>query len=701
MSVSNSISREALVLALFALAAGSPAFAAEVCAALPEDTIAYVEIQGLQELPDALTALPFWTEGGWKGEARTSYEELLFGALGEEMHIEKERAVAFLKTCRRIQAALLPPLPASDGAERGGSPADRMRAIGVLDLADLGPATQLVEREFAELFGQRTAHGSTTVYQLSPEERNPQLFGAFEGSRFVLALGPIETLHDFLDATASGRPASLDSAPRFRELSSEIGGSPLWGYFNPAPLLDWIKGSLDFDDRKQFDQMDALFGFSDVEAVGFSSNFETSPGSVSTRARIFVSADNSFVSLIRSEPVDDEILRLIPETALVAGVASVPDTGKRWQEIRSFIENFEKDVIQDDDFSREVRRFKERMGFDLDEAFSLVDRQVAFVWPSIDGDVDDDDFTMIFRVSDPEKAREILEKAKKEGSRIRGAVEDGSFKSETYRGATLEYVPERFACALVEGYAVLAGSDRAVRAAIDARSGATPSVAARYGTHLVDFASRHSKVLCFDPAFLLGEESETAIAIAHLSKEWGLFLGTVEGESGQLDIEVNASVFGGLAAALHGALEDERTRDARRACTDRLSLLATHLNAYATKNGELPTSLEGALPEGMEPGALRCPLDEGREGDGPSYVYTAIPEGLANPGWWSFPVLYCRNLEHGRIRAEYEGPEQGVQQAYRSSENRFRKDFARMKRAIEEGAKENGHGEDGQEEDGR
>ena len=46
------------------------ALADEVPDSLPANTIAYVRLTRLQDVPATVENLPIWTEGGWRGEAR-------------------------------------------------------------------------------------------------------------------------------------------------------------------------------------------------------------------------------------------------------------------------------------------------------------------------------------------------------------------------------------------------------------------------------------------------------------------------------------------------------------------------------------------------------------------------------------------------------------------------------------------------------
>lgn len=663
------------LLALALLAA--PLVADEITDALPADTLAYAQLTDLQNLPDRLEHLPIWSEGGWQAETVERVQEMLFGSLAEEMAIERDRAVEFLRTCRSIHAALL----AFDIQDE-----ESIEAIIVLELGDATPALGLIGRELAELFSRAEKHGPHTVWNLS-EKRGPVFKVGLANERLALGIGE-GVLERFLDALAGDATDRLSDVASFKAMAADFGRSPIWGYANPQPFISRVKEGLDFKDRAEFDKIDGVFVLGDFTAVGFASNYDFAPDQIATRLRVVHEAENPFLEVCRSRnPGGAGALRYVPADSGFAATTSIESGKETWTKVKQFAIHAERTIADDDDFARELDQIKGRINVDLDKAFAMVEGSIAVFIPRVDGYLEDDYFTFLFQVGDADDARKLFGDMKSSDV-FKEYAESGRIKSETYRGAHLEWVEaeyENLGYAIHENNVLVSGHVDALRAALDARSGQVESMVARYGDVMEKFPAGHEKTLVLDAPSFLGIERETGLAAYRIRRDWPVLVGTVETER-STEFQANVSLYGLLSVLGLGAYLQEEMRPVGAACRERLNVIGQAAIKYREKNGRFPPSLAAlAEAQGLD-GPLHCPqADDGQvEGD---YVYLEWPAKADDDMPWFAVMAYCPRGEHGRTLLSYEGPDTPPY-ATQVAEDRFGRYLARTRKWLAESAED-------------
>ncbi len=618
---------------------------------LPESALAYLELDGLAELPAKLGELSIWKDGtaftrGWN-LVRTSVREALL-EMKEDAPVSWEALEAMAGQLRRLRLCLLD-VPANGEPSlfvmlEMGSTADVVRALE-------GPLAKLVRSRF-EVDGK-------AVLEL---ELDRQHIYVHVGATALVASLDQRTMRDYLAGRAPARP--LADCPQLKAVRARYGDRPMWAYVNLARCLDAITAALGRGDRRDFDRIDGVLDLRGLRSIGLGSSLEQSTSGRALEVSLPIPAKHAAYAALRGTPLDLSVLKLLPgNPALVRLAASFAKPEESWAAMAGVLHQLER-AFGDDDLERAEADLARELGSSVGELLgTLGGTQFLEISEDTDGR---DHFLWGASVRNREALDARIARMKAAPFLTTHAER---IRSATHRGAALEFLDDPhdpLTLVRTEDAVLFASSPAHARTALDQRE---VSASAYHKLKLDQLAPGHTKLVLLDPRALADEERDMYFAGQLVAPDVSWILGTEEHDD-RLVVGSNLSAQSIVAGlALSAYLWDQSYRSAHD-CEERLAAVGQAIEAFRERNHRNPATLAEL---GMDEAAVRCP--HAREGGAPGdYAYLA----LGGEGRY---LCWCPLTDHGRIVLANEGGG-----AERCRERTFERYLARMRADLAAGS---------------
>ncbi|MCE9581978.1 MAG: hypothetical protein K8T20_05625 [Planctomycetes bacterium] len=649
-------------------------------AAVLATTLLGVRLMAEPEAVDARSCIPgnAWLYAEFGPGQTSDWKEYLFGGLPQKDREEAEKALddlwkefaetsskalgtdvgTFVKEIDRVHYALLDfkivqTVRGGAGPGQGWeSTRPELDMVAAIKSKSKGFFGKLLEGDFKKFVeaGEDYKTRKTWVFKTGASETEKSV-----SKVYVAAVGDVVflsnvrgSLEKMLEAADGGTipGGTITANPDFQRAQKAAGKNPLiLGFVNLQTVFQAVEASLDRDDLRSYQMVDAVAGQSTLRSAflfsGLEGKYSWSGGS------LFLDPKNELWSILKQTPAKKDLLRFIPASCIGATVFTLNHPAETWEKLHKFIQNKIDQLGEERDkgkFQAGMDRFEHELGASIADILAVVDDEIGWCGLVPEGGRFDEHSQVVYvELKDVDKAKALIDSIRN-GS----AVEEmgGEITSREYSGQTLYTfeggnVPVGYM--ILDKVFVLTFSPDVQTAIVDAyKSGKVLENDAQYKASMKRLPNENSKLVYYNAGAVMrmvaemSREVDPDVAEKLKGKgDQGVAIVTVEkaDEASLLaGAELNSEYYASIIEAALPAIRESREKAKERAAESKLSMLQYGFASWVNQKGDgkdYPTSLQALVDDGTI-GAYALKGDA--NSPDPKYGYFFPPKGFGTDG---------------------------------------------------------------------
>jgi len=420
---------------------------------LPDDTVAYARFSNLPQVWEAME----------KSGLRRTLRDLVEDEAGRD-------ARDIIRGLEDLAARLQSLHVSFHGLHGRRDPVPTLMVIAELDKP--APLDELLPRDLMRELDKAGEHGGVQIYQVDNRELDREGVGILLASTRgkLLVANDESLLEDTLDALDTGRKDSLASHADYQAVRRGQEPRDLELVVSAPELLAVIERGIRRFEPHDLDEFRAVVELCGLEDVRFASYAASYAGDTAV-VRVVADEDCLACQLLAQPMTERAIVDVLPDDVLGFIAAGIGDGGEKWSRLRRAIPRALRRAGERraaDAFDEGLREFERETRVRLDEIAEQLE-EIGFFAPALSGPNRlDDEFCIVAKVKDPDRARAIL-------PRLSSLEFKGPTTTYRHRGETVNVIARRegsdneFVWAIVDDCVLISPERRVVEDAIDAK----------------------------------------------------------------------------------------------------------------------------------------------------------------------------------------------------------------------------------------